>query len=209
MYLHRLLMTGRVFEPRSPQKQIDHEKEKKKNGTSAAVPSSIHVPLPACSRSASDSPAPPAHPSLTPSRFRPQTARLSLPYFFFFFFQLGWESSSLFSPHHPPLLLFIVLPFAQSRLSVCQRCDRCVMTRSVALSTRRPLPRIARLGSGLLFLFHSEKKKKTPSPLPTSTEMSNRLACCVNINTSEHYANELRRRLLSLQVKVVACQDLK
>lgn len=162
MYLRRLLMTGRVFEPRSPRKQIDHEKEKK-NGTSAAVPSSIHVPLPACSRSASDSPAPPAHPSLTPSRFRPQTARLRFP---ISFFQLGWESSSLFSPHHLPLLLFIVLPFAQSRLSVCQRCDRCVMTRSVALSTRRPLPRIARLGSGLLFLFHSEKKKRPRCQLP-------------------------------------------
>lgn len=176
MYLRRLLMTGRVFEPRSPQKQIDHEKEKKMEPRPPS-PSSIHVPLPACSRSASDSPAPPAHPSLTPSRFRPQTARLRFP-ISFFFFQLGWESSSLFSPHHPLLLLFIVIPFAQSRLSVCQRCDRCVMTRSVALSTRRPLPRIARLGSGILFLFHSEKKtKNVPVANFHENEQPARLLC--------------------------------
>lgn len=139
MHLCRLLMKSRLFEPRSPPKQMTVEKKKDRRPL-------LH-PLPASSRSASDSPAPPS-PSISHSiTFQTADCLPSLPYFSLFF-QLGRESPSLSSPSIPPPPSPHCHPRptrSQSRLSVRQWCDRCVMTRSVGLSTCRPLSWIARL----------------------------------------------------------------
>lgn len=133
VYLRSLLMKSRLLEPRSPLKQIDHGK-KEEPRPSFPLPSTSHF------LHAGGQPVTHLllhlHPSLPPSRFRPQTVCLHSPVSLLFQLRrvrisssLLTSSSSSSSSLSPPSTR------SPSRHSVRQRCDRCVMTRSVALST--------------------------------------------------------------------------